>query len=309
MPSKAKRWCFTLNNPTQGEEDLVAQSLSSPHVKYGVYGRETGESGTPHLQGYVIFVSEKRLSQAKALLASNRVHLEVAKGTPQQASDYCKKDGDWKEFGKLPTKKTKQPQWESLVKWIIELREAGDDAPSEEDLYVKYPGLMGPQRSAVLKTVASLYRPPSREIGLPRYGWQRELVEQLDEEPDDRSIRFIVDPEGNNGKSWMCRYFKNKYPEKTQILQIGKRDDLAHALDPRKSLILFDIPRRGMEYLQYNVLEMLKNGEVFSPKYDSGCKSFPRCHVVVFCNESPDMNAMTLDRYKITRISQNTFNP
>ena len=309
MPSKAKRWCFTLNNPSQGEQDLVEQSLTSPHVKYGVYGKETGESGTPHLQGYVIFVSEKRLTQAKSLLGTGRLHLEVAKGTPQQASDYCKKDGDWKEFGKLPTKKTKQPQWESLVKYIIGLRDAERPSPTEEELYVKYPGLMGPQRSAVLKTVASLYRPPSREIGLPRYGWQRDLVDTIGRDPDDRTIEFIVDPVGNNGKSWMCKYLKNKYPDKTQILRIGKRDDLAHALDPRRTIILFDIPRRGMEYLQYTVLEMLKDGEVFSPKYDSGSKTFSRCHVVVFSNEEPDQLSMTPDRYNITRISENTFNP
>jgi len=168
---------------------------------------------------------------------------------------------------------------------------------------------MGPQRNAVLKTVASLYRPPAREIGLPRDGWQRDLVNDLDGEPDDCIIQFIVDPIGNNGKSWICKYLKNKLPAKVQILQIGKRDDLAHALNPKRSIILFDIPRRGMEYLQYHVLEMLKNGEVFSPKYDSGSKTLPPCHVVVFCNEEPDRQAMSQDRFKITRISENIFNP
>lgn len=311
MPNKAKRWCFTLNNYTTGEVELIDQLFQSDHVTYGVYGFEQGESGTPHLQGFVIFESDKRLTQVKRLV-SERAHFEVARGTPVQASDYCKKDGDFKEYGSCPgntTKPSKQGKWDQLVSWIEEINEAGEPAPTEADLYRKFPGLMGPQRRGVLALVASLYRPASREIGLPRDGWQRELVERIDSEPDGRGVLFYVDPEGNNGKSWMCKYLKAKYPEKTQILRIGKRDDLAHALDPRKSIILFDIPRRGMEYLQYNILEMLKDGEVFSPKYDSGTKTFARCHVVVFCNEYPDLGAMTLDRFKITRISENTFNP
>jgi len=309
MPPKAKRWVFTLNNYTTAEEESVAQALASPVFKYSIYARETGESGTPHLQGYVIFLTEKRLQNVKNLLGTDRIHLEVSRGTPLQASEYCKKDGDFVEHGTLPKKATKEPQWQSLVQYVLDLREAGDEAPTEEELYVKYPGLMGPQRNAVLKTVASLYRPPAREIGLPRDGWQRDLVNDLDGEPDDRTIQFIVDPIGNNGKSWICKYLKNKLPAKVQILQIGKRDDLAHALNPKRSIILFDIPRRGMEYLQYHVLEMLKNGEVFSPKYDSGSKTLPPCHVVVFCNEEPDRQAMSQDRFKITRISENTFNP
>lgn len=313
MPNKAKRWCFTLNNYTDGEVELLDQLLQSDHVSYGVYGFETGESGTPHLQGFIIFEQEKRLAQVKRIV-SERAHFEVARGTPVQAADYCKKDGDFKEYGTCPTGRTcpsKKGKWDQLVEWIEEINDNGDPSPSEAELYRRFPGLMGPQRRGVLALVASLYRPASREIGHPHDGWQRELIERIDEEPDDRSILFYVDPEGNNGKSWMCRYIRNKYPEKTQTLQIGKRDDLAHALDPRKSIILFDIPRRGMEYLQYNVLEMLKNGEVFSPKYDSGTKFFSRCHVIVFCNEYPDLSRMTLDRYKITKISeeQQTFIP
>lgn len=309
MPPKAKRWCFTLNNFTTGEEQLLADLFDSDHVTYGIIGKETGESGTPHLQGYVIFEQEKRLSQAKTLLGA-RCHLEVSRGTPKEASDYCKKDGNFNEYGTCPAGAAKkQGKWDQLVTWIEELNEAEEPPPSETDLYRRFPGLMGPQRRGVLALVASLSRSPPREIGCPRDGWQRDLVGDLDTEPDDRSITFVVDPLGNNGKSWMCRYLKAKYPEKTQYLRIGKRDDLAHALDTRKSIFLFDIPRRGMEYLQYVVLESIKDGQVFSPKYDSGTKEFEPSHVIVFSNEEPDMLALTNDRYNIIRISENTFNP
>lgn len=85
-----------------------------------------------------------------------------------------------------------------------------------------------------------------------------------------------------------------------QFLSVGKRDDLAHAIEIQTRIFLLDIPRGQMEYLQYSVLEMLKNCLVFSPKYQSSMKRLLKCpHVIVFCNEYPDMDAMTRDRYYI----------
>ena len=91
MPRTAtcKRWCFTLNNWTEGEQQLLKDVLESEHCSYGVFGRETGEEGTPHLQGYVIFADAKNLRQAKQLLG-DRYHLEPSRGTPP--------DRDWDIF-------------------------------------------------------------------------------------------------------------------------------------------------------------------------------------------------------------------
>jgi len=90
----AKRWCYTLNNPTS--EPAVSEEL----YVYHVYGEEVGESGTPHYQGFIIFKDKLSLTSLKVLIP--RAHYEVAKGKNKQASDYCKKDGNFKEFGVLP---------------------------------------------------------------------------------------------------------------------------------------------------------------------------------------------------------------
>lgn len=65
--------------------------VAAGHCVYVVYQRERGVGGTEHFQGYVQWKKQVRMTSIKAILGQ-RVHLEKAKGTPKQASDYCKKE-------------------------------------------------------------------------------------------------------------------------------------------------------------------------------------------------------------------------
>lgn len=94
----AVNWVFTLNNPTPAEiESLKTSELS--RVRYLTFGEEVGESGTFHLQGYLELFSRCRMSALKSHLSIPRVHLEVRRGTQQQAIQYCHKDGKVFERG------------------------------------------------------------------------------------------------------------------------------------------------------------------------------------------------------------------
>jgi len=99
--SAAKHWCFTLNH----YNDLDIANLDTLPCAYLVYGKERGEQGTPHLQGYVAFEKKLRRTSAKKLFKTNGVHLEPMRGTPDQAAEYCKKDGDFTERGSRPAGK------------------------------------------------------------------------------------------------------------------------------------------------------------------------------------------------------------
>lgn len=68
-------------------------------LSYHVFGKEKGESGTPHLQGYTVFKKTQRFPGVRKLFKTDRVALFERKGTHQQASLYCKKDGKYFEFG------------------------------------------------------------------------------------------------------------------------------------------------------------------------------------------------------------------
>lgn len=100
--AKARSWCFTINNPTGDERHGLRNVARLSSCRYIVCGTETGESGTPHVQGFVVWKSPRTLSAIKRMACFRRSHLERMRGSHRQASDYCKKDGDWWEEGDLP---------------------------------------------------------------------------------------------------------------------------------------------------------------------------------------------------------------
>ena len=98
--SKSKFWCFTVNNYEAGEEQDIKSLYYSGILTYLVYGRECGsESFTPHLQGYLELAGRKRLRTVKQLPGLQRAHLELRRGTGEEAIAYCKKEKDFVEFG------------------------------------------------------------------------------------------------------------------------------------------------------------------------------------------------------------------
>lgn len=96
--------CFTFNNPTSTDVDAIKLVIESK-CTYGVFGLETGDSGTPHLQGYIELPSKPRyrLRTIKSWFPRNAVHLEARKGSAVDADNYCKKGtqshSEWSSMG------------------------------------------------------------------------------------------------------------------------------------------------------------------------------------------------------------------
>jgi len=84
---KSKSFTFTLNNYT--DNDL--KFFDNIECSYIIYGKEIGESGTPHLQGFVTFRRDYRYAALKKL--HGQCHWE--KAIASDAMNYCMKEGDF----------------------------------------------------------------------------------------------------------------------------------------------------------------------------------------------------------------------
>jgi len=90
--------------------------FSQGHANYLVYGFEVGEEGTPHIQGYVQFKKRLRFNQVKQMVGG-RAHLdeEYQNSTPVANQTYCKKDGNFREFGQLQHKSGTCPNYFRVI--------------------------------------------------------------------------------------------------------------------------------------------------------------------------------------------------
>ena len=117
MPPRACNWVFTLNNPTADDEAAIEQLFEREQVRYCVYGRELAPTtGTLHLQGFIRFIGRRQFNHVRDLLP--RSHIEVARGSAAQAAAYCKKDGDYVEFGDNTDNRGRRTDIEQFVEWL-----------------------------------------------------------------------------------------------------------------------------------------------------------------------------------------------
>jgi len=87
----ARAHCFTYNKWDQKTQDLLQSLVLQKQATYLVYQIEVApETGHEHLQGYVEWGGPQKATRL-GTLCGGKPHMEKRHGSPQQASDYCKK--------------------------------------------------------------------------------------------------------------------------------------------------------------------------------------------------------------------------
>ncbi|QIM58708.1 replicase [Bat circovirus] len=131
----AARWCFTLNNPTDEEKAQIA-GIADEKVKYLIVGEEVGDSGTPHLQGFINLRAKVRLQGLKQLLGP-RAHCEKARGTDEDNKKYCGKDGKLLVEKGEPHCKGKRTDLANAVRILLEEKSLAAVAAALPEVYVR----------------------------------------------------------------------------------------------------------------------------------------------------------------------------
>ncbi len=141
------------------------------------------------------------------------------------------------------------------------------------------------------------------------YSWQKRSLATLKKEPNDRTIYWIWEPNGNSGKSAFTKYLVVK---ESALIVSGKGADIKYGVvsyyekegvDPK--IIIVDVPRSMLQYISYQAIEEVKNGCFFSSKYESAMFTMNSPHVVIFANEEPDYDKMSSDRWEVFKIGLN----
>lgn len=131
--TSARNYVFTINNYN---DDSLKALLACKSLTYLVAGKEVAPTtGTKHLQGYVEFKRSMEFSAIKKLLPT--AYLAKRKGTAQQASDYCKEDGDFIEHGTI-SNQGKRSDLKEVVEMIQSSSTIQDIALACPEQYIKY---------------------------------------------------------------------------------------------------------------------------------------------------------------------------
>jgi len=214
---------------------------------------------------------------------------------------YCLKEetrapnGKSIKFGEIFTAKTIWDYVRSDIKKGKRLNEVKETYP---ELCIRYATGLAAFYAAIK---------PSHKRAAPEkwHEWQQSVINLTDKPCDenDRTIHWFWEPIGNKGKSRLAKWLHDH--RGAFLCNNGKTTDIAYAWDDNP-IAVFDFARVTEEKINWGVMENISNGYLFSPKYQSGGKSFARPHIICFANFPPDTSKMSIDRWNIVKIDETT---
>ncbi len=84
---------FTLNNPREGDcQKLLMAVYEHEIASYIIFQEEWPSGGTRHYQGYIELVQTFRMGALKTRIGIQRIHLELRRGSQEDAIKYCSKE-------------------------------------------------------------------------------------------------------------------------------------------------------------------------------------------------------------------------
>lgn len=139
---KYRKYVFTLNNYSRDDIDGICWALKE--AKY-LFQEEMGESGTPHLQGYIEFENPRSWKATKKI--NNKWHLEICTNS-EAAKKYCTKEES--RFGDIYTNIKEDTifytkKFEELYEWQKSVLKIISEKPNDRSInwFYEYEGCTG----------------------------------------------------------------------------------------------------------------------------------------------------------------------
>lgn len=247
------RWCFTFNN-YNGIRDITDLKIKFNKLcnKY-IFQEETGENGTPHLQGSIHLKKRARLTEMKKINES--IHWEATKNVEAADKYACKEET---RTGEIYTHE---------------------------------------KRDAFVRTKSKF------DDMKPR----KELLDIVSVEPDNRTINWIWSEEGGVGKTstvaWMEHNFNGVCVANGKGTDI-KNSIIAHLEHSPLEILVINVPRTNEAHVSYAAIEEIKDGLIYSGKYEGGFANIEHPHVIVISNFYPEKWRLSEDRWNIINLDK-----
>jgi len=313
-------WCCALYRETPFDYDAEV-------MNYLCYQREVcPTTGRLHFQTFIQFKNKTRTPTK--LVNETKVNFIGANGTASQNRHYCSKPHDgcsckhcvkarndppptgFSEFGNIVLNGQRSD--------LIAIKRRIDEGATWRDL--RDDDTTFATLAKHHKFVKDILREKAEERSLERVRtdlkeavllpWQQTLHDQLLVKPDDRTVHWVYDADGNLGKSWFCKWCMAT--REALVLAPAKFADLASrwADHPETDLICIDCTRsteRGEGKFDpldgaYAFAEAAKNGVVNCTKYHPCGVLRPSPHVVFFANFKPDLKKLSKDRWVLHNL-------
>ncbi len=287
---QSKNWCFT------DFELLDIKSLinDSDKICYICYGMETcPKTQKKHFQGWLQFHKKQRITGVKKFFKSKKIHVEACKDNENDNDKYCQKDNEYYKWGEYASQGART-DLETIYKRI-------EDGLTELEISREFPLEHAKFHKAFRRKIKleqddqALDKLKSGFADANLKTWQQIALNELLAQ-NEREILWIVDPEGNKGKTFLGKYLCAIYD--AFYIRNGKSADIAYAYNNQK-IIVFDYTREQEERINYQCIENFKDGMLFSPKYESTTKIFSPCKCIIFSNFHPDKSKLSSDRWHI----------
>lgn len=282
----SRSFCFT-----SFKKELI---FDKKKIRYIIYGNEIcPTTKRPHLQGYVEYYKPTTFKQAQKSVGDEVCWLKKRKGTRDQARSYCMKDKNFVEYG----------DWSAGGQGARnDLRNLMEKIKNNESDF------------EICEDDPLLFKDNMKFINVYRNLWQEELNKkllkakfekfELNEDQNhwfeelkcqnNREVFWVCDKKGGLGKSTFASWMIANH--NAICFTNGKTADIAYTYNSEK-YIIFDFSRSLEDRVNYDVIEQLKNGRIFSKKYKSKIKIFDVPKIIIMANFPPDETKLSADRW------------
>nr|QKV51230.1 putative replication associated protein [Crucivirus sp.] len=304
---RACNWCFTIFGYTP---ELVEQMKTEwpdrlAGFKCLMWEPEIcPDTKRPHLQGFICYEQVKSGKQITDKLM-DKCRWSVMREPVVNNVIYCSKDKvGITIIGTLPISNAmKGALGKTMGPWN-QLKERTKAGASITEIDDEFTDLAGKFPNGVDR-IYNRFKPKGEFNLITKYGslypWQKDLLDIIELGANARSVIWCWEAQGDTGKSFFVKHLAVNHG--FQPLTNAATRDIACAWE--RGNVCIDYARTDSTERNYDIIEKIKNGLMFSAKYQSCTKfseQYKDVHVICFANEPPDVTKLSMDRWRIYNI-------